>query len=167
LTLRPLHARRPAPLQLRVPQRAGAAVGRGPPHVDALEAAAPARIAKGQLTDAEPRAGGLWRRSPRTSRRRTAGPPKAPATAAGRSPTSCASSAPPNGVAWTDKVARCGARSSPAATGYPADVAKGRLTRDQAKQQLERLEAVHDLYWRHGYAFDGTRDELRALGEII
>jgi hypothetical protein len=47
-----------------------------------------------------------------------------------------------------------------------ARVAKGQLTAD-AKAQLERLEAVHDLYWRQGFAFDGTRDELRAIGDAI
>jgi hypothetical protein len=49
-----------------------------------------------------------------------------------------------------------------------AEIAKGRLTAADAKAQLERLEAVHDLYWRQGFAFDGSRDELRAMtGPIL
>jgi hypothetical protein len=70
-------------------------------------------------------------------------------------------------VAWSTKVKAMRREIEARRRSYPADVQKGRLTGDQAKQQLEALEAVHDLYWRHGYAFDGTRDELRALGEVV
>lgn len=72
-----------------------------------------------------------------------------------------------HGVAWADKVAALRRELEARRTGYEALVAKGQLTADQARQQLERLEAVHDLYWRHGYAFDGSRDELRAIGAKI
>lgn len=69
--------------------------------------------------------------------------------------------------AWSDKVAALRREIEARRANYPALVAKGSLTRDQAHAQLERLEAVHDLYWRHGFAFDGTRDELRAHSEAV
>jgi hypothetical protein len=68
-----------------------------------------------------------------------------------------------NGVRWEAKVTALRGEIALRRSAYPGLVDKGQLTCDQARQQLERLEAVHDLYWRHGFAFDGTRDELREL----
>jgi hypothetical protein len=72
-----------------------------------------------------------------------------------------------NGAAWADKVDALRRKIEARRGAYPTDVDKGRLTRDAAQQQLERLEAVHDLYWRLGYAFDGSKDELRAMSGPI
>lgn len=72
-----------------------------------------------------------------------------------------------NGVAWSDKVTALRSEIEARRTGYPAEIAKGRLTPDEAKRQLDAIEAVHDLYWRHGYAFDGTREESRAMSGPI
>jgi hypothetical protein len=72
-----------------------------------------------------------------------------------------------NGVAWADKVEELRRELEARRAGYPAAVDRGQLTRDQAQQQLERLAAVHDLYWRQGYAFDGTREEGRALSNAV
>jgi hypothetical protein len=74
---------------------------------------------------------------------------------------------PNNGVRWEAKVAALRKEIEARRSGYAALVAKGQLTGGQAKQQLERLEAVHDLYWHQGFAFDGARDELRAIGDAI
>lgn len=70
-------------------------------------------------------------------------------------------------VSWEAKVVALRRELEARRSAYPGQVEKGQLTRDQAQQQLERLEAVHGLYWRHGFAFDGTRDELRALSTAI
>jgi hypothetical protein len=72
-----------------------------------------------------------------------------------------------NGVRWEAKVTALRGEIALRRASYPGLVDKGQLTRDQARQQLERLEAVHDLYSRHGFAFDGTRDELRALVDTV
>lgn len=70
-------------------------------------------------------------------------------------------------VGWQDKVAGLRHEIEARRRGYEAAIAKGQLTAETGRQQLERLEAVHDLYWRHGFAFDGTRDELRALSDAV
>lgn len=73
-----------------------------------------------------------------------------------------------HGVAWSAKVEALRGEIALRRAGYPALVAKGQLTAEQAKQQIERLEAVHDLYWRQGFAFDGAREDLRAMtGPIL
>jgi hypothetical protein len=72
-----------------------------------------------------------------------------------------------NRVTWATKVGELRREIEGRRIAYPAMVEKGTLTQDQAKQQLDAVEAVHDLYWRLGYAFDGTREELRAYGEVI
>lgn len=65
------------------------------------------------------------------------------------------------GVPWADKVAAIRAEILARRKSYPADVDKGRLAPDVARSQLERLEAVHWTYWRHGFAFDGDQTQLR------
>lgn len=72
-----------------------------------------------------------------------------------------------SGVAWSTKVKAVRREITSRRKAYPGQVDKGQLTSADAKAQLERLEAIHDCYWRHGYAFDGTAEELRALGEIV
>jgi hypothetical protein len=141
--------------------------------MDALAAAAPARIAKGSLTEEDQskaelflwlaiandlEAGEAWLAEYRTL------------------PSGCdlprwsvadRIKARGDGYSWTAKVEALRTEIRRRREIYAGDVDKGRLTADQAQQQLERLEAVHDLYWRQGYAFDGTRDELRAYSAII
>lgn len=72
-----------------------------------------------------------------------------------------------NGIAWEAKVAELRREIELRRSTYPGDVEVGRLAPDQARAQLERLEAVHDCYWLQGYAFDGTRDDLRAMSDGI
>lgn len=127
--------------------------------LDAIAAALPARIDRGALTREEGAAlTALWLAiaedlealDPRH---------RGPGTIADR----CRELRARNGIAWSAKVAALRAEILRRRANNPADVDRGRLTADEAKRQLERLEAVHDLYWRHGYAFDGSRDELRAM----
>lgn len=135
----------------------------------AVAVAAAARIAKGQLTRADGdridavfaaiaadlSAGDVWLDELRRGRQ----PPPLPAT--------FAELRAGNGIAWADKVGALRREIEARRRGYPAEVDKGRLTAAQAREQLERLEAVHALYWQHGFAFDGTRDELRAHGSAL
>jgi hypothetical protein len=73
-----------------------------------------------------------------------------------------------NGIAWETKVQALRREIELRRSTYAGDVEVGRLAPDQARSQLERLEAVHDCYWSQGYAFDGTRDEMRAMiGPIL
>jgi hypothetical protein len=72
-----------------------------------------------------------------------------------------------NGIAWETKVAELRREIELRRSTYAGDVEVGRLAPDQARSQLERLEAVHDCYWLQGYAFDGTRDEMRAMSDGI
>jgi hypothetical protein len=135
----------------------------------ALEVAAEGRVAKGQITRDQARlAAAIWRAiaddlavqdlwlAERNSRE--------PAWTIGARLVMLRQQ---NEVAWADKVAAARHELETRRAGYPDDVAKGRLTADAAKRQLERLEAVHDLYWRLGYAFDGSKDELRAMSRPI
>jgi hypothetical protein len=72
-----------------------------------------------------------------------------------------------NNVAWSDKITAMRGEIETRRAGYPTLVNTGRLTSEAAQRQLERIEAVHDLYWRQGYAFDGSKDELRAMTDGI
>jgi hypothetical protein len=122
--------------------------------IAALAAAAPGRIAKGTLTEQEARRlADLW-----TAISEDLEAQFAPVPVDRLRELRAA-----NGVPWAVKVDALRRELEARRLGYPAEVNKGRLTRDQAKQQLERVEAIHALYWRDGYAFDGTRDELRAI----
>lgn len=136
--------------------------------LDALAAAAPARVAKGQVSEAEARQhAGLWLAIAVDLEAQD----RWLAEGSGRSGWSLSEKLRElhklNHVGWPDKIAMLRNEITARRQGYPADVAKGRLTADQAKAQLERIEAVHDLYWRHGFAFSGTREELRELGEVV
>lgn len=128
---------------------------------DTLAAATPARVAKGQLTfDAAVGVQAIWRAILEDLE-------KGPDNLAEQM---CCEhlhhfKVATNGVRWADKVAELRREIEQRRASYPADVAKGRLTQEAARQQLERLEAVHDLYWRQGFAFDGSRAELRAIAE--
>lgn len=127
--------------------------------LEALAASAPARVAKGQLSAAE--AGdeaALWlavaldlEQGPKNIARHDGILAEFQATA----------------PRWEAKVDGLRKEIEARRNGYEAAIAKGQLTAGQAKAQLERLEAVHDLYWRQGFAFDGARDELRAIGDAI
>jgi hypothetical protein len=135
---------------------------------EAIAAAAPAKIAKGTATAEEADAwAGLWAAIAEDYAAQDAWL----AAGAGTSGWSLAEKLRElrrgNGWTWITKVEALRREIEARRTAYPADVAKGRLTREQAKAQLEALEAVHDCYWRHGYAFDGTRDELAAHGEVV
>jgi hypothetical protein len=70
-----------------------------------------------------------------------------------------------HGVRWPEKVAWLRSEIETRRVQYRAAVAKGQLTEAQARAQLERLEAVHWEYWAHGFAWDGSRDELRSHNE--
>jgi hypothetical protein len=72
-----------------------------------------------------------------------------------------------DGFTWKQKVEALRGAIEHRRTSQESDVGKGRLTADQAKEQLERLEAVHDLYWLQGFAFDGTRNELIELAATL
>jgi hypothetical protein len=133
--------------------------------LDGIAASAPARIEKGALTREEAlELAGLWLAIAEDLER-------GPATLTDKPACSCGClhehQVAPNGVRWQHKVGALRAEISARRRGYPAEVDKGRLTMDEAKQQLERLEAVHDLYWRHGFAFDGTLAELRELSVAV
>jgi hypothetical protein len=122
--------------------------------LDAIAAAAPALIEKNRLTrDEAAQQAALW----------LAIAENLEALAATQVDLRCRELRARNGIAWSAKVRELRREIEARRGGYPAEISKGRLTTDQAQQQLERLEAVHDLYWRHGYAFDGSRDELRAM----
>lgn len=136
--------------------------------LDGLAAAAPTRIAKGQISDAEAKQQVvLWLSIAEDLEAMD----RWIAEGSGRSGWSLSEKLRElravNHVDWPDKIAVLRNEITARRIGYPADVAKGRLTSDQAKAQLERIEAVHDLYWRHGFAFSGTREELRELGEVV
>jgi hypothetical protein len=66
------------------------------------------------------------------------------------------------GIPWAAKVAALRAEVERRRNTYPADVDKGRLAPADARARLERLEAVHYHYFNMGFAFDGTREALRA-----
>lgn len=136
--------------------------------LDAYAAAAPARIAKGQLTDREARAqAATWLAMDADLQAQD----RWMREGAGASHWSLADKLrelrAAGDVSWEAKVAELRREIELRRAGYPEEVKKGRLTRDQAKAQLERIEAVHDLFWRHGYGFDGTREELRELADVV
>lgn len=135
--------------------------------LDELNATVPGRVDKGQLTLPEAKAQAtLWL----TVAEDLEALVRWLAEGAGRAGWSLAEKLrelrAANGVAWEAKVAALRTEIEARRVGYPSLVAKGMLTRDQAKAQLERLEAVHDLFWRHGFGFDGTRAELAELAEV-
>jgi hypothetical protein len=136
--------------------------------LDAFAAAAQARIARGQLTEGEAKAqAGLWLAIAEDLEAWTAGAPPWLREPERSIAAELRTLQAKNGVRWTHKVATLRREVLARRDGYEREIGKGLLTPDQAKRQLERLEAVHDLYWRHAFAFDGSIDELRALGEMV
>jgi hypothetical protein len=136
--------------------------------LDSLAAAAPGRIAKGQLTEEDAVAqAAVWLSIARDLEEMLRWAAEGHAGAGWTLSDRLGEFRAETGISWTAKVEAMRREIMARRYGYPAEVEKGRLTRDQAKAQLERLEAVHDLYWRHGFAFDGTRAELLELGEVV
>jgi hypothetical protein len=146
--------------------------------LDALAAAAPARVAKGGMTINNARhEAAVWlaiaedqeeRDRWLQARRGKAAQPSWPDPVHDWSLTNKLTElGARSGVSWTDKVTALRREITARRSSYPAQVDKGLLTSDAARARLERLEAVHDLYWRHGFAFDGTREELRELGDVV
>jgi hypothetical protein len=138
--------------------------------LDALAAAAPARIGKGQISEAEAtRLAATWLAIAEDLEAQDAWLAMRARGVASRQTLleRLAELRSRTGVAWAAKVAALRRELEARRAGYPAMIDKGTVTRDQAAQQLERLEAVHDLYWRHGFAFDGERAELRSMTDAI
>lgn len=133
--------------------------------LDTLAASAPARIDKGTLTgDEAHQLARVWLAIAGDLER-------GPDTMTGNAACPCGclkeTKVAANGVRWEAKVRALRTEIAARRTGYPAEVAKGRLTSDEAKRQLDALEAVHDLYWRHGFAIDLPIDQRRALAGAV
>lgn len=135
----------------------------------AFTAAAEAKVSKGGMTPDEAKQGRLLWFSIgidlgyliAADRQAAAGIVPEPIAAA------LARNARDTGFTWADKVRAMRDELEHRRSTYPADVDKGRLAPEHARQQLERLEAVHYLYWHLGFAFDGDRDAVRAHANAL
>lgn len=56
-------------------------------------------------------------------------------------------------IAWPDKVEALRREITHRRASFEADVSKGRLDPAEARDRLERIEAVHDKYWRQMFAW--------------